>query len=368
MKIKGSVFRIIIRLMIVIVALVAAGTAAFLVLQIIGRSRLTGNNKVPDMSVMRGGTGSIAGMQSAAPDDLTRTPEPVEEDNWQEGDIRYEGTHYRYNEDIMTFLFLGIDHMGEVEEAENGVKGGQSDAVFLVVLNPHIKKVSIIGINRDTMTDIDVYSKSGFYISTIQAQLCLQHAYGDGMHGSCERTREAVSRLFYQLPIHGYCAVNMGAIPLINDAVGGVELEVLEDIPNTDGKLKEGQTVLLKGMQAYYYLHNRDTGSFNSAGRRLERQKQYLKAYAAAAIEAMQKDITLPVKLYSTLSRYMVTDISVDEATYLAGQVLGYQLEEENIHSLSGETRQGEIYEEFYADEKALYELILEVFYEEAED
>ncbi len=368
MKMKSGVFRVVIRLMIAIVVLVVAGTVAFLVLQIVGRSRLTGSHKVPDMSVMRGDTDSIAGMQSAGPGSVSETSSPAEEDNWQEGDIRYQGVHYRYNEDILTFLFLGIDHMGEVKEAENGVKGGQSDAIFLLVLNPHTNKVSIIGVNRDTMTDIDVYGKSGFYVGTIQAQLCLQHGYGDGMQGSCERTREAVSRLFYQLPIHGYCSINMGAIPLINDAVGGVEVEVLENVSYDGGKFTEGQNVHLKGMQAYYYLHNRDTGSFNSAGRRLERQKQYLKAYAAAAIEAMQQDISLPVKLYTTLSKYMVTDISVDEVTYLASQVLSYQLEEENIHSLRGETRQGEVYEEFYVDEKALYELIIEVFYEEVEE
>ncbi len=368
MKIRSGVFRIIIKVMIALVAIVAVGTVVFLVLQVMGHSRLTSNNKVPDLSVMRGNTDSIAGMQTAGPDGIAVTPIPVEEDNWQEGDIRYEGIHYRYNEDIMTFLFLGIDKMGEVKEAENGIQGGQSDAIFLLVLNPHTNKISIIGVNRDTMTDIDVYSKSGFFVSTIQAQLCLQHGYGDGMEGSCERTREAVSRLFYGLPIHGYCSINMGAIPLINDAVGGVELEALENVPYEGGKFTEGQTVHLKGMQAYYYLHNRDTNSFNSAGRRLDRQKQYLKAYATAAVSAMQKDISLPVKLYSTLSKYMVTDVSLDEVTYLAGQIANYQLEEENIYSLRGETRQGEKFEEFYVDEKALYELILQVFYEEVEE
>ena len=34
-----------------------------------------------------------------------------QEGNWQEGDVRYQGIHYRYNEDMLTFLFLGIDKM-----------------------------------------------------------------------------------------------------------------------------------------------------------------------------------------------------------------------------------------------------------------
>ena len=61
----------------------------------------------------------------------------------------------------------------------------------------------------------------------------------------------------------------------------------------------------------------------------------------------------------------MVTDITVDEVGYLAAQAAGYGFRREDMHTLEGETRMGEVYEEFYADEKALYELILEVFYEE---
>ena len=63
----------------------------------------------------------------------------------------------------------------------------------------------------------------------------------------------------------------------------------------------------------------------------------------------------------------MVTDIGVDEISYLASQAAGYHFSEESLRSLQGATVQGEIYEEFYPDEQALYELILEVFYEEVE-
>ncbi|MDE7221158.1 MAG: LytR family transcriptional regulator, partial [Oscillospiraceae bacterium] len=69
--------------------------------------------------------------------------------------------------------------------------------------------------------------------------------------------------------------------------------------------------------------------------------------------------------LYSTLSKYMVTDISVDEVGYLATQVLGYSFSGDRMYVLEGETRIGEIYEEFYVDEDALYRLVLDVFYEE---
>lgn len=329
---------------------------SFLILQIFGKNSLYSNadngemiKTLSEMTIKLGGDSGGG------------------DGDWADGDIRYQGIHYRYNKDVLTFLFMGIDKMTEVRAVEDGFDGGQSDALFLLVLDPHQKKISVIGIPRDTMTDIEVYSKEGDYIGMARGQITLQHGYGDGAELSCERSMKAVSHLFYNLPIHGYCAINMGAIPLINDAVGGIELKALETLDFKDFHIKEGETVYLQGMDAYYYLHNRDTGSFNSAGRRLGRQKQYLTAYAGAAIEATKKDITFPVNLYSTLSKYMVTDITVDEVSYLATQVMGYSFSEEGMYSLAGITVMGEKFEEFYVDEQTLYELILKVFYEEVE-
>ncbi len=353
MKSKSSWFRVAARSVVVLTVLMLLGVLTFWAMQVSGRNRLYGDV----------GGGQMIMSQS----ELAETQEGVEslQEDWQEGDVRYQGVHYRYKEDMLTFLFLGIDKMTEVAPVKNGIDGGQSDAIFLLALDPRKKEINVIGIPRDTMAEIEVYDKAGEYQGVGTAQITLQHGYGDGAKISCERSREAVSKLFYHLPIHGYCAVHMGAIPLINDAVGGVELEALEDIDLPDFHVKEGENIHLEGMDSYHYLHHRDVKVFNSAGRRLERQKQYLAAYAGTMMEAVKKDITLPIALYQTLNRYMVTDISIDEASYLAVQMSGYHFDGKNIHSLAGETIQGERFEEFYADETALYELILEVFYEE---
>lgn len=368
-KVNIRVYRIMAKALLIVVLLALAVIVAFVGLQISGRNRLRhgGGSTTPELN--------LSDLADKVQDQGTGIPEESAEGdilgdgserNWQEGDVRYQGVHYRYNEDILTFLFLGIDKMTEVKPVKSGIDGGQSDAIFLLVLNPHNKEISVIAIPRDTMTDIDIYNKEGYFMRTVQGQLTLQHGYGDGATVSCERSRKAVEKLFYNLPIHGYCSVNMGAIPLINDAVGGVEVVALEDVIRTG--MKRGDTVLLKGMDAYYYLHNRDTRSAESAGRRLERQKQYLTAYAAAALNAMKSDITLPVTLYQDLSKYMVTDVSLDEITYLAVQASGYRFDSDNMYSLKGETVMGDQFEEFYVDETALYELILEVFYEEVTD
>lgn len=354
-KKEKRIRHVLMNLMLGLAVLVFTGAVAFLALQISGKNRLYSNADSGEM------VEALSGLA------LEMGGSGEEGENWQYGDIRHKGIHYRYNEDILTFLFLGIDRMSEVKEVKSTSDGGQSDAVFLLVLNPHNKEISVIGIPRDTMTEVEMYDVNGAYWGTEKAQLAIQHGYGDGAELSCERSVKAVSRLFYNLPINGYCAINMGAIPLINDAVGGIELQALETLDFKDFQIKEGENIHLKGMAAYYYLHNRDITSFNSAGRRLERQKQYLTAYASAAMKKLKEDLTFPVSLYNTLSKYMVTDITVDEISYLAMQVAGYRFSGENLHSLRGATVQGEVYEEFYPDEEALYELILEVFYEEVE-
>lgn len=349
----GKAGRVLLTALLAVAVFISLAAVGFLVLQIVGKNRLYGSAS----------SGELVASLSEMAVSFGGSTEQGEEEDWQAGDVRYEGAHYRYNEDILTFLFLGIDRMGEVEPVEDGIDGGQSDAIFLLALDPHKKEATVIGIPRDTMAEVEIYTRSGTLMGTDTTQLCLQHGYGDGAQLSCERSVKAVSRLFYGLPIHGYCAVNMGAIPLLNDAVGGVTLRALEKMDFKDFRAEEGEELHLEGMDAYYYLHNRDITSFNSAGRRLQRQKQYLTEYAGAALAALKEDITLPVTLYGTLSRYMVTDITVDEVGYLATQAAGYSLGE--IRSLKGATVMGEKHEEFYPDEEALYRLVLEVFYEE---
>lgn len=293
-----------------------------------------------------------------------------EEEIWQPGWVKYKGQIYAYNEDILTFLFMGIDKNEEqVTAVAEGTNGGQADALFLLLLNPHDKSVSVLAINRNTMTDIDVYNEEGSYVNTITAQIAVQHGFGNGMEESCRYQVDAVRKLLYDVPIHGYCAINAKAVIPITDMVGGVELTVLEDVQKYGSKsheiiLTEGETKVLDGENSYSYVRFRDVSIEKSANGRLERQKQWLTAFMKQVKEQTAADISLPVKLYNEITNYMVTDVSVDEVAYLTSIASGYTFEKEHMYSLTGETVMGEKFEEFYVDEEALYELILQLFYE----
>lgn len=297
--------------------------------------------------------------------------EPAEEAEvisvpWEPDWVQYGGKIYDYNEDILTFLFLGIDKEEAVGQNPDLVSGGQSDAVFLAVLNPDTKKISLIGVNRDTMVEIRMVGigPNGEDMYTT-AELAVQHGFGDGLHQSCELTRDAVSKLFYGLPIHGYVSFNMGGVGALNDALGGVRLNVLEDMTKVNPVWTQGAEITLTGLDAYTYIRYRDTTVFESARNRLARQKQYLSGAAAAALEGTKKNPALPLTLYQAFQPYIVTDLSADKITYLASVIAGYQFDGEAIYTLQGNTVTGEMFEEFYPDKKALKELILRLFYRE---
>lgn len=305
-------------------------------------------------------------MTGISSNELSGEAEETESLALEAGEIRYQGKIWTYNRDILTFLCMGIDKKGEAQASDDLYRGGQADALFLVVLDQDEKKISIVGINRDTMTEISVYDQDGLYVGKQTAQIALQHAYGDGMEESCERTVDAVSHLLFGLPIHGYCALNMEVIPIINDAVGGVDLTVQNDV-YISGKRKwaAGEQIHLEGKDAFSFVQGRDTSIAQSAEDRLARQKQYLQAFVQKAMQTVKEDMTLPVKLYSRITPYMVTDITSEEVVYLAGQALSCRFDTENIYTMEGEVIMGEVYEEFYQDDTALYEMILEIFYKE---
>ncbi len=158
----------------------------------------------------------------------------------------------------------------------------------------------------------------------------------------------------------------MGAIPALNDSVGGVEVTVLQDLsyPDQGVELHRGEAHLLNGTEAYYYLRGRDINEFDSATYRLRRQEQYITTFMDKLKTAMAGDPAKAVDLYNSVSEYLVTDV---DFVNLISELINYEYDGSRLYTVPGEVVMGEEFEEFYADDAALYEMILEVFYEEVE-
>ena len=277
--------------------------------------------------------------------------------------ISYNGQKYQHNDHIRTYLYMGIDKDGPVTEAEDSVSGGQSDAMFLIVVDSEKKTISVLSINRNTMTDVDVYDKDGNFVETRELQICLQHGFGDGMRTSCQRSVDAVSNLLYGEPVSGYIAMNMDAMPMMNDSVGGVTVEVLDDLtsPSRNVSLHKGESVTLNGDEAYVYLRSRDINEFDSATERLNRQMQYIQAFVK---QAKSKDAATLVSAYNAITDYIVTNVDVPN---LVNKLTTYEFDDSRMYTIPGETQMGEQYEEYHVDEDALYQVMLDIFYKPVE-
>lgn len=350
---KRSAGRIILRIVLllpVILVLCTGGVfGAYHILRVRGGQELRENASSVSMAMESRGK------------DTARISEP--------GVVWHNGKAYRYNEDIITILCMGVDQSGEVLGSETGFSGqsGQADTIFMAVLNEADNQLTIIAVSRDTMTEIPVFDAKGGYIGENINHLGLAYAFGDGRETSCQYMVDAVSKLFYGIPINGYAAVNMSAIAVLNDAVGGVTVTVPEDFEDAGPEYKKGEPLHLDGSQAESFVRWRNSEEDGSNNQRISRQKQYLTEFIKTASKAVQEDYTLPVELYQGLSAQMVTDLNLDKAVYLATEALDMEFKEENLITLQGKAAKGNVYDEFYADDDALYELILDTFYVEVQ-
>lgn len=287
-------------------------------------------------------------------------------EKWQEGMISYNGKKYQFNTDLDIYLLMGIDTDDTVQPSTNYMEGHQADALFLLVANRVDQTLEVICIHRNTMTDIFTCDEEGNATGYFKAQICLAHAYGDGKRLSCQRTVEAVSNLFYGLPIDGFLSLNLGGIGAVNSLIGGVTLEPIQDmiIKEKDVHLVKGEKTTLTDNEAYAYLRYRSTEKFDSASERLERQKQYIDCYLQQLKKGIKGGLLKASQMFDAISDYAVTNLPLEK---VIKTLMQYDYTSENMFSIQGEVKMGEVFEEFYADDDALYQLIIDHFYKEVE-
>lgn len=242
---------------------------------------------------------------------------------------------------------------------------GLADAIVLVSINVESDEIRLLAIPRDTITPIKAVDENGNFIGETNQQITLQHAYGQNATQACELMIEAVSKLLYQVPIQRYCSISLAAIPVLNDAVGGVDVQVLEDVEINKKEYHAGENVHLEGNMARDYIQERDCNVIGSSMGRLDRQKQYISNYYAKAKETVKNDLSLPLTVYNSLQENMCTNITPEDIAYLVPELLGMSLNAENMATIPGEAVMGDKYLEYHADADSLKEVVIDYFYEE---
>lgn len=293
---------------------------------------------------------------------------------WQEDWVVYGDGIYEYNEDMFNFVIMGIDHEGSLESKTDlsDWGAGQADAIFLVALDRKDKQVKIIAIPRNSMVQVDIYNEERQCIDTIYNQICLQYGYAGGGELGLDSMKSCVSELFYGLPIHGACAVSFDAAEIITDMLGGVEVTIPDDMTGMRPDYVQGSRLRLTRENVLSYLRYREYGTLGSPTVRLMRQKEFLRDVVRTGTVRIRQNPGLIRDIYQAIRPYMNTDISLDEAIYLATVSLDYQIGDESFYQLSGEDKQvdfirkegtADFYDDLYLDEEALKETVMEVFY-----
>ena len=278
--------------------------------------------------------------------------------------VTWQGKNYKYNQNLSNYLLLGVDKRTPAETRVGKADAGQADALFLLSLNRKTKEMTLISIPRDTMTDVESFDLEGKSLGKSKDHISLSYGYGDGGAESCKLTQEAVSNLFYGLPIQGYLAMNLDGIPELAKSVGGLTVTV----PNNSleyeyPEFAEGAGVTLTEENTEVFLRSRDVDESQSAIYRMERQKAFLDAFSKKAKECYEQNAKFAADLFVAIKPYTVTNISEDRLMKLfqtADEGDGY-----TEWTVPGEGTQGLSYDEYHVDDDALYTKVMETFYQE---
>ncbi len=274
--------------------------------------------------------------------------------------VTFDGVDYFPRQDITVIMLMGIDERGPVKESTSYNNTGESDMVALAVFDEVEESYSVLVLNRDTMMDIPVLGIGGKPAGTIYGQLALSHTYGTGLEDSCENTVLAVSNFLSGLTVDYYVSMNMDAISILNDAVGGVTVNVKDDFSQVDSSIPMGE-VTLNGEQALAYVHTRkDVGNQMNISR-MDRHKEYMENFVTAFNAKIKENSMFVLDVYDEVSPYIVSDCSVNSLSSILTKYSDYQLRE--IVTPEGENVMTEQYIEFHVDEKALDKLIIDMFY-----
>ena len=272
-----------------------------------------------------------------------------------------DGVAYFPKQNIITLLVMGVDRYGEPVDSGSYNNTGDADMVMLMIFNEDDQSCTVLALNRDSMVKMPVLGLGGKEAGTTVQQLTLAHTYGSGLADSCENVVKTVSDLLYGAQIDYYASMSMDVIPLLNDAVGGVEVNVTEDFSDVDSTIPMGKHILT-GQQSLYYVQSRKEVGDQRNLSRMQRQEEYLRSFAGALQTKLESSSSFALKTYEKVEKYLVTNCSGTVLSNLLGRFANVELT--RIVTPEGENIKGDTYMEFYIDEESLDELILELLYE----
>lgn len=295
---------------------------------------------------------------------LSDSPETGEEP--PSGTVKLAGQKYDYYHEFETYLLIGTDASGNPEGTGEKYEGSMADFLMLAIFDLTDDQYGMIQLNRDTITAVTLLDRDNTGVATMDIQLCTAHWYGGDPEASCENTVNAVSKMLGGLTIDGYCAINMEDFPRLNHLVGGVEVTLQDDFTKKDPAMKKGAALTLTDEQAYLYIRSRMDMENDTNAARMNRQKQYMKAYFDKALTLMKTDRTFINSMNSELNNIATTNISGRQISTMT-KILT-EGESKGIKEFTGTDKLGQAlgdgvdHAEFYIDKTSKIQVMTEMY------
>lgn len=268
---------------------------------------------------------------------------------------------YAYYQNYFTnILVVGVDK--EDIAAQTVFRaGGQADFLMLLSIDRHHRTVTPIHIDRDTVTDVKVYSPFGYSAGVNRMQLCLSHAFSSSNEQNCNNTIWAVERLMQGIPVDQYLIMDMTGIAMLNDALGGVTVTLEEDFSHLDPAMVQGTQITLQGKQAEYFVRSRQEVGDHTNRQRMDRQRVFLESLSDLFRKKAQENPGFVLNLFEDLGDHLYTSLDAD---WISRQTYALEhYEQLPIVDLKGEHAIGaDGYMEFRVNETELKRMIRDIF------
>ena len=208
-----------------------------------------------------------------------------------------DGVEYFPRQDIMVMMILGIDRYGIAQPSGSYNNTGDADMITLLIFDKTNGVYDMLYLNRDTMLDIPVLGIGGKQAGTIYAQLALAHTYGSGMKDSCDNVKKTLEQFIPGLSIDYFISARMDAIAIMNDSVGGVTVNIVDDFSDVDSTMTKGE-LTLTGQQVLHYVQTRKDVGDQKNVTRMERQKEYVEKFLEKFLEKMESEPEYMLQVY----------------------------------------------------------------------
>lgn len=276
--------------------------------------------------------------------------------------LEHGGKTYTHQElDYTTLLFIGVDR--PVLTGASMRQSGQADFLLLMTIDRDSGEIDMLQIDRDTVSQVQVYGAFGNPAGKRDMQICLSYAFGSDPEKACQNTVKAVETLLGGVPVDHYIALDMDGMSVLNDVLGGVTVTLEEDFTAFDPEMAAGATIRLEGVQAAYYLRGRSGVGDGTNASRMNRQAAFMEAAAELLNTRMAADAEFVGEILDALDEHLVA--SCEDAWLINQAYSARKYARTGLVRLDGEHTVGsDGFVEFHPDTNALTEYIIGTFCE----